>query len=119
MSKTKPYVSDVLIRSSLDGGSSSGGDHTAVSLRAGAMPSGSMTGDQCEVPATRLNGMALSGLVQLRSLPPTSSTSSGSTLSCLAAMPLSLSAIRSAARWAATAVPGVKRQEYVPAAIDH
>ena len=35
-----------------------------------------------------------------------SSTSSGSTLSCLAAMPLSLSAIRSAARWAATAVGG-------------
>ena len=37
------------MRSSLDGGSSSGGDHTPVSLSAGAMPSGSITGDQCEV----------------------------------------------------------------------
>ena len=82
------------MRSSLDGGSSSGGDHTAVSLSAGAMPSGSMTGDQCEVPATRPNGRALSGLLRLLILPFTSSTSSGSTLSCFAAMPLSLSAMR-------------------------
>jgi hypothetical protein len=78
-----------------------------------------MTGDQCAVPATRANGKALSGLLRLRILPLASSTSSGSTLSCLAAMALSLSAMRPAARCAATAVPGVKRQEYVPAAIDH
>ena len=64
------------MRSSLDGGSSSGGFHTPVSLSAGAMPSGSITGDQCEVPATRPNGSALSGLLLLRILPPDSSTSS-------------------------------------------
>ena len=58
------------MRSSLDGGSSSGGFHTPVSLSAGAMPSGSITGDQCEVPATRPNGSALSGLLLLRILPP-------------------------------------------------
>ena len=51
------------MRSSCDGGSSSGGFHTPVSLSAGAMPSGSITGDQCEVPATRPNGSALSGLL--------------------------------------------------------
>ena len=75
------------------------------------MPSGSITGDQCDVPATRPNGSALSGLLRLLILPPTSSMSSGSTLSCFAAMPLSLSAIRSPAIWAATAVPGVNRHE--------
>ena len=58
------------MRSSWVGGSSSGGDHTPVSLNAGAMPSGSITGDQCEVPATRPNGSALSGLERLRILPP-------------------------------------------------
>ena len=74
------------------------------------MPSGSITGDQCEVPATRPNGSALSGLLLLRILPG-SSTSSAMTLSCFAAMPLSFSASCPAAMCAATAVPGVKRQE--------
>ena len=77
----------------------------------GAMPSGSITGDQCEVPATRLNEMAISGLLLLRILPFTSSTSSASTLSCFAAICFSLSAMRLAAMCAATAVPGVKRHE--------
>src|SRR4029078_13717322 len=84
---------EVLMRSSDDGGSSSGGFHTPVSLRAGAIPSGSITGDQCEVPATRPNGSALSGLLLLRILPPDSSTSSAITLSCFAAMPFSFLAI--------------------------
>ena len=99
------------MRSSLVGGSSSGGDQMPVSLKAGAMLSGSITGDQCEVAATRPNGSALSGLERLRILPPASSTSSGSTLSCLAAMPLSLSRICAAAMCAATAVPDAKRLE--------
>ena len=81
------------MRSSLDGGSSSGGDQIAVSRSAGAMPSGSMTGDQCAVPATRPNGSALSGLLRLRTLPSTNSMSSGRTLSCLAAIAASRSRI--------------------------
>src|SRR4029078_13119016 len=107
------------MRSSCDGGSSSGGFHTPVSLSAGAMPSGSMTGDQCEAPATRLNEIALSGLLLLRILPLANSTSSAMTLSCLAAMPLSFSASWLAAMCAATAVPGVKRQEEVCAGVHH
>ena len=66
------------MRSSLDGGSSSGGDQMPVSLKAGAMSAGSITGDQCEVAATRLNDSALSGLLRLLALPAASSTSSGS-----------------------------------------
>src|SRR6516164_3518458 len=99
------------MRSSLEGGSSSGGDQTAVSRSAGVIPSGSITGDQCEVPATRPNGSALSGLLRLLILPPASSTSSGSTLSCLAAILLSLSRIATAAICAATAVPDANRLE--------
>ena len=99
------------MRSSREGGSSSGGDQSAVSRSAGAMPSGSIAGDQCEVPATRPNGSALSRLLRLRILPSTSSTLSASTLSCLAAICLSFSAMRCPAMCAATAVPGVNRQE--------
>ena len=75
------------------------------------MPSGSITGDQCEVPATRPNGSALSGLLVLLILPPDSSTSSAITLSCFARDALELLAHAAAAICAATAVPGVKRHE--------
>ena len=99
------------MRSSLAGGSSSGGVHTAVSLKAGAIVSGSITGDQCEVAATRPKGSALSGLERLRILPPASSTPSGRILSCFAAHMAAVQMRDKLKAIAATAVPEAKRLE--------
>src|SRR6266446_5936199 len=99
------------MRSSVVGGSSSGGDHTPVSDKPGGMPSGNIAGDQWAVAATRPNGRALCGLERLRSGLWVNWVSCGKILIYLAAIPPSLSRIRIAAKSAATPVPGQNRHE--------